>query len=142
MCTATESGTHLGTCVVAEVHPVDLELAVVVGVDELVGERVLHVLLAGHAVLAQQDTMGGGETSCAAGVAWVTLHGRGRELAAGHLEVFEEEDNHRAWRLSATLSSCGIGQLFNMRQTTPTSRHELLLPPLTPVPVLLERLEL
>lgn len=49
--------THLTARVMSQVGPVDLVLAVIICVNKLVSDRVLHVPLAVEAILTQQDPM-------------------------------------------------------------------------------------
>lgn len=57
-----------------EVHPVHLELAVVIGVNELVSQCVLHVLLVHVSVLTQENTVLWREAASTRRIAWVALH--------------------------------------------------------------------
>lgn len=94
-----------------QVHPVDLEPAVVECVDELMRERVLHVLLVHEAVLAHENAVVGGEAAGARRVAWVALHRRRGEGAAGELEVFEHEDDDWACAVTTERSEGGAAHL-------------------------------
>ena len=87
----------LGACVVAQVGPVDVELAVVVCVHELVGQCVLKVPLAVDAVLAQQDAQVRVESAGLVLVAHVA-HNVGRVHVTAHLgDLLSHEDD--GWRV-------------------------------------------
>lgn len=79
-----------------QVHPIDVEAAVVKGVYELMRESIFHVLLTKVTVLAEEDTVIGREASrCRLG-ARVALYRRGIEWTSCAFEMLQHKHDHRA----------------------------------------------
>ena len=79
-----------------QVAPVNLELAMVVHMNQLMDEGVFHMTLAKESALAQEDcSCLWAEPSGTRKVAWRAHDIRRGDVAAGEFEVLEHEDNCR-----------------------------------------------
>ena len=91
--------THFAACVVPQVVPVHLELAMIVHVHQLVHERVLHVFLAEKSSRAKDDGSSFGvEPSSTRVVARSTVDVVRRHLAARQLQMLDHEHHRGTWR--------------------------------------------
>jgi hypothetical protein len=91
----TEQDTDLATRMMSQVSPLNVEPAMVKGVNHFVHNRVLHVLLAEESILTQENPVFWMEPSRTCRWTGMTLYRSGRESTAGETKVFHHENHSR-----------------------------------------------